>query len=137
MQTSANRLQPLADKTAITLSLLCALHCLALPLLLVVLPALSGLALADERFHLWLVLVVIPISAFALTLGCRRHRNGLVLLSGAGGLALLCLTPILGHDLLSESGERIATLVAAGLLAASHVRYYQLCQQGSPCECPD
>ena len=137
MQTSAKHLQPLADKTAITLSLLCALHCLAVPLLLAVLPTLSGLGLADERFHLWIVLVVIPISAFALTLGCKRHGDKLVLITGAAGLALLCTTPLLEHDLLTEMGERLTTLVAAGLIAASHVRNYLLCQRGKICECPE
>ena len=137
MDTSSATFRPLADKTAIGLSLLCAVHCLALPVVIALAPALASLAIADESFHLWMVAVVIPVSAYALVLGCRKHRCMSVLVTGAVGLLVLGLTPIAGHDLLGESGERALTLLGASLIAWSHIQNYRFCQSAPACECPE
>ena len=130
-------LQPQADKVAISLSVLCALHCLALPLAVALLPSLVAIGLQDEIFHIWIVLVVIPVSVYALTLGCRKHRNTGVLLGGLSGLLLLCVTALFGHDLAGESGERALTLAGALIIAASHARNFQLCRERNTCDCSD
>ena len=52
--------QALTDKFAISLSVLCAMHCLMLPILLVVLPSLTALNLQNEAFHLWMLATVSP-----------------------------------------------------------------------------
>ena len=44
--------QVMTDKLAIGLSLLCTFHCLALPILLVLLPSIAALGLDNENFHL-------------------------------------------------------------------------------------
>jgi hypothetical protein len=123
--------RPLADKTAIGLSLLCAVHCLALPILIVLAPALGSLAIADESFHLWMVTVVVPVSAYALYMGCREHRKMLVLGIGAAGILLLIAAVILGHDVLGEAGERGLTLAGAALVAWSHLQNYRLCRSAA------
>lgn len=135
MRNYSNVMQPFADKASIGLSFLCLLHCLAVPLLIVLLPSFVVLGLDDERFHIWLVVVIIPLSAFALTLGCTRHRRLSVLLSGAIGLLFLCMAPLLGHDFLGESGERLSTVIGSVLIAASHVKNVLLCRQETKCEC--
>ena len=137
MRNPINNLQPAADKAAISLSLLCAAHCLALPLLIALLPSLTALGLADEAFHKWVVIAVIPLSAFALTLGCNKHRQMGVLYIGLLGLILLCATALLGHEILGEHGEKMLTLTGASLIALSHIRNYRLCQKGRSCECID
>lgn len=126
--------QPLADKAAIGLSMLCAIHCLAVPVLVALLPAAASLGLDDERFHLWLVIVVLPVSAVALTLGCRKHRSKTVLFIGLAGLAVLCLASALGHDALGEAGEKMLTLTGAALIAVSHVKNFALCRVETDCE---
>ena len=137
MNSSTKSLGPLADKSAIGLSLLCALHCLLLPVAVATLPAVSSLGLDDEAFHLWLVVVVLPISAFALLLGCRKHGRMFVLAIGGLGLAVLVSTPLLGHALLGESGERLLTLTGALLIAVAHVKNYRLCRSADSCERPE
>ena len=137
MDTSNETVRPLADKTAIGLSLLCVVHCLALPVVIVLAPAVSSLAIADESFHLWMVAVVIPVSAYALVLGCRKHRRMSVLVTGGIGLFVLAATPFAGHDLLGESGETALTLVGASLIAWSHLQNYRFCQGAPDCECPE
>ena len=58
------------DKSAIGLSVLCLIHCLALPLALVTSFSFSALWVADESFHQLLVFLVLPTSFLALALGC-------------------------------------------------------------------
>ncbi len=117
-----------ADRAAIGLSLACAVHCLALPLLIVALPALSAMGLADEAFHEWLILLVVPISAFALIAGCRRHRSVTIPLVGLAGLLLLGAPIALGHEVVGEFGERALTLLGSATVALSHWWNFKRCR---------
>ena len=137
MRQYTTALQPLADRAAIGLSILCALHCLALPVVTTLLPSLVALGLEDESFHIWLVIVVLPLSAFALTMGCVRHRKMGVLYTGLVGLLVLCITPLFGHEVLGSTAERLLTLGGSILVAASHVNNFRLCRQGNSCDCPE
>ena len=112
----------LLDRFAIGMSLLCLLHCLALPLLLVLVPSLSALGVADERFHQVLVFLVLPTSLVALYLGCRRHRRRSALFWGLTGVTVLVLAAVFGHDVLGEIGERIMTVVGALMVALGHFK---------------
>ena len=132
-----NSYRSIADKAAIGLSLLCAVHCLALPLALSLFPALVAIGLQDERFHVLMLISVIPMSLFALTLGCRQHRSVYVLGTGALGILLLIASVLLGHDLLGESGETVMTLSGAALVSCSHVLNFKLCRSGVYCDCVD
>ena len=127
-------LQAIADKTAISLSFVCTLHCLAIPFLVVSLPAIAALNLGDEAFHLWMIVAVIPISLFALTLGCKKHKSFSVLILGVAGLLVLIASALLGHDLLGETGEKLLTVIGASLIAAGHLSNHRLCQRAH-CEC--
>jgi len=116
------------DRLAVSLSSLCALHCLALPLLLVLVPAMSASVLGDEAFHRTLLWLVIPSSVLAITLGCARHKDQLVWTCAVTGLAVMIIAAFWGHDLLGEWGERLATLTGAGILSSGHVRNHALCR---------
>jgi len=62
------------DRFAIGLSSLCLVHCLAAPLMLLLLPA-AGLGFAlPESFHIWMLLTAIPVSILALRSGHRELR---------------------------------------------------------------
>ena len=122
------RSQVLIDKAAIGLSLLCAVHCLAFPLLLVSIPSIAALALDGEAFHIWMVIVVIPSSLYALTVGCRKHGQYRLLLIGCIGLSCLVLALALGHALLGEVGEKALTVIGAIIVSYSHFRNYRSCQ---------
>ncbi len=122
-------LTPTLDKFAVSTSAICAIHCLSLPLLLGLFPALGATIFGQEAFHTWLLWLVIPLSAVALTLGCRRHKDLLVGLLGIMGLTILVAAAFLGHDLLGDAGERLATLAGASAIAAGHLRNYTLCRR--------
>jgi hypothetical protein len=121
-------MQAIADKTAISLSLLCAIHCLAMPFLLVLVPAMTAINLADESFHLWMLIAVIPTSLMALTLGCKKHKRYRLFILATSGLSLMILAAWLGHDLLGESGEIALTAIGASIIAVGHYLNHRLCQ---------
>jgi len=127
-------IQTLSDKTAISLSIICALHCLALPSLLVLLPSLTALNLADEVVHLWMLAAVIPISIYALTMGCRKHKRLGIVALGLVGITTLIAAALLGHDVLGETGEKIIVTTGAFIIAISHWQNHQLCRR-LDCEC--
>ena len=115
------------DKSAIGLSVVCAVHCVTLPIALFMLPSLSGLWFVDESFHIMLILVVLPISVVAVYLGCKQHRSIRVFAFAFLGLVLLILAVVLGHDLLGEFGEKALTVVAAALLTVGHIKNFRSC----------
>ena len=126
--------QNILDKSSISLSIACAVHCLMLPVITVMSPALIGSALADESFHRWLAFVVLPLSLVALFMGCRQHKHIGTVMLGLTGLAVLVLTALFGHGLFGEIGEKIATVVGAGIIAVAHFRNYRKCKRHHTCD---
>ncbi len=122
--------QKISDKTAIGLSLLCVIHCLILPILLMIVPTFAGIAfLKDETFHLWMLFAVIPISCLALLMGYRHHKSRQTLLIGFIGLSIIAATAYLGHDLLGRVGEVVLTVLGSCTIALSHLRNYRMRNQ--------
>ena len=128
-------LQVLADKTAICLSLLCTIHCLAFPITAILLPAAIAISLADEAWHLWMIIVMLPISVFALIMGCRKHKQYRLLPLGGAGLLILLFAVFAGHDLLGEFGEKVLTLIGSAIVVLGHVWNYRLCKRHERCDC--
>jgi carbon starvation protein CstA len=125
--------QEYTDKFAIGLSMLCAIHCLLLPLLLVALPSIGALQLQNEAFHFWMLAAVIPISIYALTIGCKKHQRYRLLSWGISGLILMLTAVFFGHNLAGESGEKILTLLGAILVVVAHWGNFRRCQQHTSC----
>lgn len=128
-------LQTIVDKTAISLSFVCALHCLALPLLLLALPTFTALNLMGEAFHVWMLIAVVPTSLVALAMGCKKHNNLNVLLVSGIGLIVMIAAALAGHDLLGETIEKTMTLAGAICIAVGHYFNHRLCQKHSACAC--
>jgi hypothetical protein len=86
--TIAQRQQWL-DGAAMGASLLCLVHCLVLPVLIVAVPMLAAFLTLPESFHAIAFAVAVPTSAVALGLGFRRHRHPLPIAIAGIGLPLL------------------------------------------------
>ena len=128
--------QAFTDKTAISLSLLCVIHCLVSPLIIVMLPGLTALQFDGEAFHAWMVLAVIPTSVYALTMGCKRHKRYRLLVMGLVGLLFLLSAVLAGEQLISEFQEKMLTVTGAAIIALAHYRNYRLCRHKDYCACP-
>ena len=117
------------DKIAVYLSAICAVQCLALPIAMLFLPSLSVLPVSEELFHTLLLYLVIPVSIFAMVMGCKKHKSYNIIFYGALGLSILLVSAIYGHDLFGESGEIAATLVGASVLSFGHIKNQKLCKE--------
>ena len=122
-----------SDRVAISASSVCAIHCLALPVILSVFPAVGGVFIGEEAFHIWLIWTVVPLSVLSLLVGCRRHKSFMVIYCGVAGVSILIVSAFLGHEILGEISERVSTVTGAVILAFAHMRNYSLCRQ-SNCE---
>jgi hypothetical protein len=105
------------DASAIGLSGLCLLHCLALPVAAAFLPALAFWQ-ASEWVHVLFVMLAVPLAGIALW---RSHRvsalpKALWMLS-AGGVAALAMGAI-GWP--SHAWETAITVAGSVLLASAH-----------------
>jgi hypothetical protein len=114
------------DRASIALSGVCAIHCLATPIAVIVFPVLSAYVGSDHVFHRLMLTLVVPSSILALTIGCRRHRDAMVVGLGLAGIGLL-----IGALLEAGPWERAATIAATALIAAAHARNYRLCRRDS------
>ena len=119
------------DKAGITIAILCALHCLLLP---VVLPTMALMGLSFFGM-LWVELVVLAMSftvgGIAIVLGMRHHSSlfPLLTLITAGVLFFF------KHEL-SAPWEQLAIIAGALLLITAHTLNLYLCrkQNNVPCE---
>jgi hypothetical protein len=100
-----------------------------LPVALIFLPALSSTFLGSEDFHKALLYFVVPSSAIALFLGCKMHGKNHVYVYGAVGIGALLIASFFGHDLFGESGEKLLTLLGAGIVSLGHIRNQKLCAE--------
>lgn len=105
------------DRAGIAMSFLCLVHCLALPVLIALLPALASVLAVPEQFHLVMVCFAAPTSAIALWTGRARHRASWPVVLGGCGIALLFVGAVL-----VEGWSEVALTVAGSLaLAGAHL----------------
>lgn len=64
----------LLDRFGATGSLICAIHCALLPLLIALIPSLGLSVWLSDQFELGFVLFATLLGGFSLVLGFRRHR---------------------------------------------------------------
>ncbi|HLU99845.1 MAG TPA: MerC domain-containing protein [Acidobacteriota bacterium] len=129
--------QMILDRLAVSLSVICALHCIVLPFALLLLPLLGSTVAVDDGFHRFMLWLILPSSIIAVSLGCRRHKDIWVFFAGLSGLAVLVLTAFYGHNLFGELGERLVTLFGTLVLFVGHLRNYSICRREDCCHSSD
>ena len=122
--TELSRLNSL-DLSGTVLSVLCMAHCLVLPLLVSVLPTLRLEALSHEWLHQGLLLLVIPVVAFAVFRGYQHHGRRRVPVLGIIGVAALLVGGLWGHDLHLETP---LTVVGSVFLVTTHLINARSCR---------
>jgi hypothetical protein len=111
---------PNLDRLAIALSVLCAVHCVLTPLVLVGLPLLGS-----HEFESGMRLILGCLGVLAVGLGALSHRNW-----RAAPLLALGLILFVGLELSGIHGgiESAFSVLAAGFLIAAHVQNWLLCR---------
>ena len=101
----------------------CLVHCAALPLLAIALPAAAVLLdpQLHHRFHWLMLALAIPASAFAFVLGTLRHRRWIWPAVGVAGLSLMTFAVIEDDPAGDLAREVVLTLAGATIVAIAHV----------------
>jgi hypothetical protein len=137
------------DSLAIGMSMVCAVHCLLTPVLVVLLPIVATTFWVHQDFHMWMILFVVPTTSVAIFMGCRRHKDKAVLLLSLIGLSLLVC--VAAYETMFHSagaqlhthcrncaargsgnfltGSTLVNVLGGLLLASAHVRNYLLCRK--------
>lgn len=119
-----HRTKSLLDMSGTGLSLVCLLHCLALPTAAVAAPALAPelaerLSLVDGRAHLILFLLAAPVTLLAFFWGERTMRAGRWTMAFAGLGLVLMLTG--ASHIAAQPMESILTVAGVSLLMGAHI----------------
>ena len=125
-----------SDRIAMGLSLACVLHCFLAPSLIVLSYGVSSFNIESELIHYLIIMLTVPISIFALTLGYKNHKGVSFFVTGVIGISVLILAVIIGEDILGDVGEKGLTLVGSIIVVYAHYSNYRTCQK-LDCTCHD
>ena len=126
-----------SDKLSIFISITCALHCLLMPAFLITTSSFIALQIDNEFLHGVMLLIIIPISTFALLAGLSNHDGKTPFLIGFIGLIILLYAFFAGEEILGEWGEIIITLIGSAILVFAHWQNFKLCRDKECDDCHD
>lgn len=124
------------DGLAISLSFLCAVHCLFMPSFIILAPSLLSISFDNEFIHYLILALAIPISIFALSAGYKTHKSLSMIFIGFLGLSILLFAVLFGNNLFGEIGEKGLTLFGSIIVASAHYRNLKVCKE-LDCDCHD
>ncbi len=124
-------MQKIIDNLGITISSVCAIHCLLLPAIFLIAPYSF---IASHEFHETLIYFILPCALIAFVLGCRKHGDKKVAIMGTIGIVLLASAVILHETFHSDQHSDslmtvLVTVVGSVVLIFSHMRNRKLCAQ--------
>src|SRR5574337_252690 len=129
------RLTSAADRLGATASMLCAVHCAALPFLLAILPALGLGFLANHGFERGFIAFASVLALTMAVLGYRRHRTARAFALLAPGLLMLWIGGF-AFDLGNATLWHSLFVVAGGTcVALAHVVNLRLAREPQVCDC--
>ncbi len=124
-------LQVHLDRFAIVLSSICAIHCIALPLVAGLVPLLAVAtnhdnALHEFWFHQFILIFILPVSIIALIVGYRLHHQRIPVIIGVIGLVILAMVALFADLLITQqiiphSGETLLTVLGGVIHAVGHI----------------
>ncbi len=123
-----------ADKASITLSLACMIHCLLMPSFLVLTSGFFALSIDNELIHKAFLIIVLPVSLYALITGYRNHKILSYFYLGTSGLWLLVFAVFFGDGVFGELAEKSLTLLGSIIVASAHYKNYKACKE-LDCSC--
>ena len=125
-----------ADKASITLSMACMIHCLLMPSFLILTSGFFALSIDNELIHKAFLIIVLPVSLYALVTGYRNHKTLSYFYIGTSGLWILIFAVFFGEGVFGEFAEKSLTLLGSIIVASAHYKNYKACKELA-CECHD
>lgn len=118
------------DALGFSASAICAVHCLAMPFVITLLPVIGLSFLAHPAFEVSLIASGLIIGAFSLSHGyLKHHHNLLPILILSTGFGLIAV----GHVEPFEPYEFLIVSFGASLVATAHILNYRLLKHEKNC----
>ena len=124
-----------SDKFAMSFSAICMIHCLFAPSLIILSYSSLALTVESELIHKTILLLTIPVSIFAISLGYKNHPNNSIIYTGIAGLTILISALLIGESI-GENADLILTTIGSLMVIACHYRNYRICKKVN-CDCHD
>ena len=120
----------LVDNVGACVSFTCAIHCMATPLLITVLPLVGLGFFLSESVELMIVIVAVGLAVGSLTWGYRHHRKWQIFLTLGG--AFLCI--FIARFQVPEQYESVFMASGGVLLMVGHLLNRHLCRACQYCK---
>ncbi|HVK38611.1 MAG TPA: MerC domain-containing protein [Candidatus Kapabacteria bacterium] len=136
LDPTSTRRRAMLDRLGISASLLCAIHCAAMPLAFTILPLAGAHVLLGGAFELVMIAISATVGIVSLGSSYRVHRQINPLLMMSAGATIL-VANFIGHDSHSHAAETLHPYIAvvAGLMiATAHRINMRLCSACQTCE---
>lgn len=108
------------DMYGITASTVCAVHCVATPIILPIISVLGITVSASHWFEYTMIAIALVTGGYALYTGYKKHHNVLPSLLFVPGLAVL----LLGHNHEHLGWSTLKPVFGAGLIITAHTINY-------------
>jgi hypothetical protein len=120
---------PWVDSMGACISLGCALHCAAIPILFGVFPLIGLGFLLHDTFERILLTLSVVLALASLSLGYRLHRRWSGLLILVSGLSLI----VIGRNFVPDEYEVLFVVAGVVFMAGAHIRNRYLCLHCHEC----
>ena len=120
------------DNLGMFASLLCVIHCLAMPFLIAMLPFLGLQFIDTHESHLWLAGLIWLFALFAIVPGYLKHRHPETLVGMILGLALVSFGALAPHHVIGHDAVLPIMVTGNLILAGTHWRNRRLFQCCEP-----
>lgn len=121
MSTNRNETIRLWDRLGILFSGLCVIHCLLVPVLLVLVPSFGAFWLAGEdSTHRLIFLGILVTAAVAFLFGYRMHRSLVPMIWMAFGMLFVVLGTFLNKSVMGYWGEYVLVPMGGLILIRAH-----------------
>jgi MerC mercury resistance protein len=129
-QTSVSPSRARIDLVGTCVSLVCALHCLTVPLLVTVLPLAGAGVVLGGSLEVLFIAASVALATGSLCWGFRRHRRWRVLIVLGAALTMIAV----GRFLASDPYELVCVVMGAAVLTGGHLLNRYLCRACVVCE---
>ncbi len=117
------------DRIGISVSGLCMVHCMLLPVVLVAVPLWSTAETLHDWLHPLFFVALLPISFMALVATADKPQAKSVRVLLGVGLFVIVLASLFGHEEGGRILETAVTLLGSGMLVTGHWRNGQICRR--------
>jgi hypothetical protein len=111
----------LFDKFGVCVSGICLIHCLTMPIFLILFPTVSAEVLHEDIVHLVFGITVILLSLTAIIPNCREHEHRDIFYLALAGASIIILALII-EPYTSETLEHILTILGSITLMTAHFK---------------